>query len=66
MNKDYQMTTVLKYVEILDEDLSFKEKKIRDSVLRYITRMKKSDANAVFLEKLLVSLLPLSNKLVWI
>jgi hypothetical protein len=55
MNKDYQMTTVLKYVEILDEDLSFKEKKIRDSVLRYITRMKKSDANAVFLEKLLAS-----------
>ena len=53
MEKEYQMTTVLKYVEILDEDLSFKEKKIRDSVLSYIKRMKKSDANAVFLEKLL-------------
>lgn len=53
MNRGYQMTTVQKYVEILDQDLSFKEKRIRESVLRYITRQKQSESNAQFLEKLL-------------
>jgi hypothetical protein len=47
------MTTVYKYLEILDEDLSSKEFRIRDAAFKYMVKKRKYDENAVLLERLL-------------
>ncbi len=51
--KNYQMITVNKYVELLDNSLTQKEKTIKSAVERYLYRVKKSRANAELLEDLL-------------
>lgn len=51
--KNYQMTTVNKYVELLDKNLTQKEKTIKSAVERYLYRTKKARANAELLENLL-------------
>jgi hypothetical protein len=51
--KNYQMTTVNKYVELLDKSLTQKEKTIKSAVEKYLYRTKKARANAELLENLL-------------
>ena len=53
MKKEYQMTTVYKYLELLDKDLNQEEKKISLNAERYLLAMRKNRANADILEKLM-------------
>ena len=54
--KDYQMTTVCKYVELLDEEMSPKSKQIKYAAEQYLAKMRqrrKANSNANLLELLL-------------
>ncbi len=51
--KNYQMTTVNSYVELLDKELSQKDKSIKEAVNSYLHRAEKARNNAQLLEKLL-------------
>lgn len=51
--KNYQMTTVVKYIDILDNELSNKERHIKNSVEKYLHRIRKASTNANILDKLL-------------
>lgn len=51
--KNYQITTVKKYVELLDKNLSKDEKKVQTAVEKYIHQAKKARTNAEYLEKIL-------------
>ncbi len=56
MKKDYQMTTVCKYVELLDEEMSPKSKQIKYAAEQYLAKMRqsrKANSNANLLELLL-------------
>lgn len=55
MKKDYEMTTVCKYVEMLDEGLTPQALKIRDAAEKYLLERleKKADYDANLLEQLL-------------
>ncbi len=50
---NYEMTTVYKYVQLLDNGLSEKEENIKSSVERYLFDLNKAKANALLLEQLL-------------
>ena len=50
---EYQMTTVYKYLELLDKDLKPEEKKISLNAERYLLDLRRSRKNADILEKLL-------------
>ena len=52
-NKEYQMTTVYKYLELLDNDLTPEDKKISLNAERYLSLMRKNRTNVQILEKLL-------------
>jgi len=51
--KNYQMTTVNKYIELLDNSLTQKEKTIKSAIEKYLYRIKKARANAQLLENLI-------------
>ena len=51
--KNYQMTTVSKYMALLDSELTTREKTIKASVERYLYRAKKARSNANLLDALL-------------
>ncbi|MBP3821170.1 hypothetical protein J6G99_05945 [bacterium] len=51
--RDYEMTTVYKYVELLENDLKPEEKKIRNAAENYLSKMRRADKNAQILELLL-------------
>lgn len=51
--KNYQMTTVSKYVELLDKELNKKEKIIKASIDKYLHRARKARVNADILDELL-------------
>ncbi len=53
MKKDYQMTTVYNYLELLDNDLNEKEKSVSMAAEKYLLKARKNNANAEILEKLL-------------
>ena len=56
MKKDYEMTTVCKYVELLDQGLTAEAIKIRDAAEKYLLEMqgfRKADFDANLLEQLL-------------
>lgn len=53
MKKDYQMTTVYKYIEMLDNELSPEEKKVRKSAEKYLLQNRKNNVNAIILEQML-------------
>lgn len=44
--QDYQMTTVAKYVEMLDSEMNEKDKQIRLAAERYLLKMRKFDKDA--------------------
>ena len=50
---DYQMTTVYKYLELLDNDLSAREKAVRSASEKYLINQRRNNRNAELLEKLL-------------
>lgn len=52
MNNNYQMTTVVKYLELLDKEDSSDEKVIKASVEKYLHR-NKAKKNASVLSELL-------------
>ena len=47
------MTTVSKYVELLDSELTNKEKTIKASIEKYLYRARKARVNENLLDKLL-------------
>lgn len=51
--KNYQMTTVVNYIDILDSESSSKDKNIKSCVEKYLYRIKKSNINANILDQLL-------------
>lgn len=51
--KNYQMTTVNSYIELLDNELTNKEKTIKASIEKYLHRTRKARSNAKLLENLL-------------
>ena len=51
--QDYEMTTVCKYVELLENDLTPNEKKVRNAAENYLLKMRRADTNAQILEMLL-------------
>jgi hypothetical protein len=53
MNSKYQMTTVYKYAQLLENDLSTKEKSIKSAVEKYLSKARKANVNADLLEELL-------------
>ncbi len=53
MKSKYQMTTVYKYAELLEQDLTQKEKSIKSAVEKYLLNARKANNNAYLLENLL-------------
>ncbi len=53
MNSKYQMTTVYKYAQLLENDLPVKEKSIKTAVEKYLLKARKANSNADLLEELL-------------
>jgi hypothetical protein len=53
MNNKYQMTTVYKYAQLLENDLPAKEKSIKKAVEKYLLNARKANTNADLLEELL-------------
>lgn len=53
MNNAYQMTTVYKYAQLLEDDLSAKEKSIKAAVEKYLSKARKANYNADLLNELL-------------
>ena len=52
--KNYQLTTVNKYIELLDSDLTESEKAIKKTIDKYLYKaQKKARANAKILDYLL-------------
>ncbi|MBO6257596.1 hypothetical protein J6N69_06130 [bacterium] len=51
--KNYQLTTVNKYIELLDNNVSSEESNIIDAVEKYLYKAKKARANAEILDFLL-------------
>jgi len=52
-NKDYQMTTVYNYLEMLDKGLTEKEKTVSLAAERYLQQARKNRENAKILEQML-------------
>ena len=53
MNSKYQMTTVYKFAQLLENDISAKEKSIKTAVEKYLSNARKANINADLLEELL-------------
>lgn len=53
MNNKYQMTTVYKYAQLLENDLTSKEKSVKAAVEKYLSKARKANINADLLEELL-------------
>lgn len=53
MKSKYQMTTVYKYAQLLEQDLSQKEKSIKSAIEKYLSSARKANNNAYLLENLL-------------
>ena len=53
MKENYQMTTVYKYAQLLENDLTQKEKSIKSAVEKYLSKARKANENAKILEILL-------------
>lgn len=51
--KNYQLTTVNKYIELLDSDLTESEKAIKKAIDKYLYKAQKARANAKILDYLL-------------
>ncbi len=51
--KNYQLTTVNKYIELLDSDLTESEKTIKKAIDKYLYKAQKARANAKILDYLL-------------
>ena len=49
----YEMTTVKAYIDLLDNDLSDKEKSVKKSIQKFIHKARKARENANILEILL-------------
>lgn len=53
MNNNYKMTTVLQYAQLLENDLSDKDKSVKYAVEQYLYKCRRAYNNAQILEKLL-------------
>ena len=53
MNSKYQMTTVYKYAQLLENDATTKETSVKTAVEKYLAKASKANVYADLLEELL-------------